>query len=60
MQKIKYNNTQINELKAIKYVKNVTEKHIVFTTECKLKVVELSKNEYFLEKYLKNYDSQIM
>jgi len=43
MQKIKFNNTQINELKAIKYVKNVTEKHIIFTTECKLKVVELSK-----------------
>ena len=47
MQKIKYNNTQINELKAIKYVKNVTEKHIVFTTECKLKVVELSKKWVF-------------
>ena len=50
MQKIKYNDTQINELKTIKYVKNATEKHIIFTQECKFKIIELSnKWIYFRE-----------
>ena len=35
MTEIKYNKAQIDELKAIKYVKNVTSKHIIFTRECK-------------------------
>ena len=47
MQKVKYNQNQINELKTIKYVKNVTQKHIVFTTECKLKVIDFSKKWIF-------------
>jgi len=44
---IKYNITQIEELKINKYVKNVTEKSITFTTECKLEVLKLSKKGIF-------------
>lgn len=44
---IKYNITQIEELKTNKYVKNVTEKSITFTTECKLEVLKLSKKGIF-------------
>jgi hypothetical protein len=39
---IKYNIAQIEELKANKYVKKVTEKSIIFTTECKIEVLKLS------------------
>lgn len=44
---IKYNKTQIEEIKSNKYVKNVTEKNITFTTECKLEVLRLSKKWIF-------------
>jgi hypothetical protein len=40
---IKYTGAQIEELKKNKYVKNVTEKNITFTTECKIEVLKLSK-----------------
>ena len=43
MTKSIYNKVQIDELKNNKYVKNVTEKHIVFKKECKIKAIELSK-----------------
>jgi parvulin-like peptidyl-prolyl isomerase len=49
MTEIKYNKAQINELKANKYVKNVTEKHIVFKTEFKMKALKLS-NKHMLSK----------
>lgn len=49
MSNINYTKTQINELKANKYVKNVTEKHIVFEKECKIKAINLSK-KYILSK----------
>ena len=49
MTEIKYNKAQINELKANKYVKNVTEKHIVFKKEFKIKALNLS-NKYILSK----------
>lgn len=53
MQSIKYNEEQIKELKAIKYVKNVTSKHIVFTRECKNKTLELSKKWLFYREIFK-------
>jgi len=40
---IKYNDSQIEELKKNKYVKSVTNKNINFTLECKLEVLKLSK-----------------
>ncbi len=40
MRTIKYNKEQIAELKANKYVKNCTEKHIVFHTAFKLLAVK--------------------
>lgn len=46
---IKYNETQIQELKSNKYVKNVTQKSITFTLECKKEVVKLSK-KYLISK----------
>ena len=53
MQKIKYNNTQINELKTIKYVKNVTNKNITFTTEFKYELLKLSKKWLFYKEIFK-------
>lgn len=44
---IKYNETQIEELKKNKYVKNVTNKNITFSLECKLEVLKLSKKWIF-------------
>lgn len=44
---IKYNETQIKELKRNKYVKNVTNKNITFSLECKLEIVKLSKKGIF-------------
>lgn len=44
---IKYNETQIEELKKNKYVKSVTNKNINFTLECKLEVLRLSKKWIF-------------
>jgi len=43
MADIKYNASQIKELKINKYVKNVTEKNIIFTIECKNEVLRLSE-----------------
>lgn len=43
MEKIKYNENQVTELNNNKYVKNCIWKHIVFTRECKIKALELSK-----------------
>lgn len=40
---IKYNETQIEELKKNKYVKNCTKKHIVFTKVFKFEAVKLHK-----------------
>lgn len=47
MQQIKYNKIQIIELKENIYVKNVTEKHIVFTKEFKVEVLKLSSKWMF-------------
>jgi hypothetical protein len=44
MTEIKYNKAQIEELKSNKYVRNVTEKHIIFTLECKNTTLKLSNN----------------
>ncbi len=44
---IKYNKAQIEELKSNKYIKNVTDKSITFTTECKIEVLKLSKKWIF-------------
>lgn len=44
---IKYNETQIEELKKNKYVKNATSKNINFTLECKLEVLKLSNKWIF-------------
>lgn len=50
---IKYNETQIEELKKNKYVKSVTNKNINFTLECKLEVVKLSKKWIFYREIFK-------
>lgn len=44
---IKYNVYQLQELKSNKYVKNVTQKSIIFTLECKLEVLKQSKKWIF-------------
>jgi len=44
---IKYNQVQIEELKANKYIKNVTAKSITFSLECKLEVLKQSKKWLF-------------
>lgn len=44
---IKYNETQIEELKKNKYVKSVTSKNINYTKECKLEVLRLSNKWIF-------------
>lgn len=53
MRLIKYNETQIEELKKNKYVKSVTNKNINFTLECKLEVVKLSKRWMFYKDIFK-------
>jgi len=51
MQKIIYNESQIKELNANKYVKNCSEKYITFTLECKIEVLkQLEKWIYFLSR----------
>lgn len=47
MENIRYTTSQISELKSNKYVKNCTSKNIIFTKECKIKVVELSNKGIF-------------
>lgn len=47
MSGIKYNKTQIEELKANVYIKAVTEKYITFTDKFKIQALELDKR-YFL------------
>jgi len=41
MIEIRYSETQIKELKKNKYVQNCTEKHIIFSKECKNKAIKL-------------------
>ena len=53
MAEIKYNQDQINELKTIKYVKNVTNKNITFTTEFKYELLKLSKKWLFYKEIFK-------
>ena len=53
MEKIKYNEMQITELNNNKYVKNCTWKHIVFTKECKIKALQLSKGYILPRKVFK-------
>ena len=53
MAEIKYNQDQINELKTIKYVKNVTNKNITFTTEFKYELIKLSKRWLFYKNIFK-------
>ncbi len=43
MTEVKYNTAKINELKANKYVKNCTGKHVVFTKIFKFEAVKLHK-----------------
>jgi len=40
---MEYNKKQIEELKANKYVRNVTEKYIAFTDEFKIEALKLDK-----------------
>jgi hypothetical protein len=42
MTEINYTKAKIEEIKANKYVKNCTEKHIVFTKEYKIKAIGLT------------------
>jgi hypothetical protein len=41
MTKIKYISSQILELLKNKYVKNATQKHVIFTKECKKEAIKL-------------------
>ena len=47
MSGIKYNEIQIAELKQNKYVKNVTQRQIIFTKACKEEVLRLTKQWLF-------------
>lgn len=47
MRLLKYNESQIKELKRNKYVKSVTSKNINFTLECKLEIIKLSNKWIF-------------
>ncbi len=47
MTEINYTKAQIEEIKANKYVKNVIQRHIVFTKECKIKAIELTNKDIF-------------
>ncbi len=53
MATIKFNNSQITELKTNQYVKNCTSKSIIFTKNCKLKVLELDKKWIFYREIFK-------
>ena len=50
---IKYTQAQIKELKANKYVKNVTQKSITFSLECKIEVLKLNKKWLFYTEIFK-------
>lgn len=50
---IKYNETQIKDLKKNKYVKSITNKNINFTLECKIEVLRLSKRWIFYKDIFK-------
>ncbi len=50
---VKYNETQMKELKSNKYVKNVTNKSIIFTLKCKLEVLKYSKKWLFYKDIFK-------
>ena len=50
---IKYTQAQIKELKANKYVKNVTQKSITFNLECKIEVLKLNKKWLFYTEIFK-------
>ena len=50
---IKYTQAQIKELKANKYVKNVTQKSITFSLECKIEVLKLNKKWLFYKEIFK-------
>ena len=52
---IKYNKTQIEELKKNKYVKNCSSKYITFTDEFKIKVLELDKNWIYHRKIFEDF-----
>lgn len=47
---IKYNEIQIEELKKNKYVKNISEKSITFSLECKCEFLKMSKKWIFYKK----------
>lgn len=46
MVEIRYTKTQINELKENKYVKNCTQKHIIFSKECKNESIKLLQKNF--------------
>jgi len=50
---IKYSDAQMQELRNNKYVKNVTEKSITFSLECKTEVLKLSKRWIFYTEIFK-------
>ncbi len=60
MTKIKYISSQILELLKNKYVKNATQKHVIFKKECKIEAVNLwekwlTSKEVFKELWFPNY-----
>ena len=55
MQKIKYTEEQIKELKSNPNVKNVTSKHIVFTKDFKIKAVNLAKQYITAKEIFKQF-----
>lgn len=50
---LKYNETQINELKQSKYVKNISSKSITFSLECKYEFLRLSQSWMFYKSIFK-------
>jgi len=55
MTEVKYTNEQIKELKSNQYVKNCTNRHIVFTKEFKFKAIELSKKYISTKEIFKQF-----
>lgn len=60
MAEIKYTKAQMEELRANKYVKSLTQKYITFTDEFKIRAIELDKRyflprEIFKEFWFPNY-----
>ncbi len=53
MEKIKYTEAQIKELKNNPYVKNCTSTSIIFTKDCKLKALKLDKKWLFYREIFK-------